>query len=120
MKKQILGATFVVAMMAVAGYNVYMSQTKFEMSELALANVEALANPEGNDKIGSCDTDEKYVTDTMLCPNGIDKSGFIGTEYKRKKGTKFKYKKGRTGTCYSCQQVPGATGSCDNTKWYDC
>ena len=40
MKKKILGATFVVAMMAVAGYNVYMSQTKFEMSELALADVE--------------------------------------------------------------------------------
>lgn len=46
MKKKILGATFVVAMMAVAGYNVYMSQTKFEMSELALANVEALADVE--------------------------------------------------------------------------
>ena len=44
MRKKIFSATFVVAMMAVAGYNVYMSQTKYEMSDLALANVEALAN----------------------------------------------------------------------------
>lgn len=46
MRKKILGATFVVAMMAVAWYNVYLSQTKYEMSELALANVEALAQGE--------------------------------------------------------------------------
>ena len=45
MKKKILSATFVVAMMAVAGYNVYMSQAKADMSELALANLEALAGP---------------------------------------------------------------------------
>lgn len=44
MKKKILSTTFVVAMMAVAGYNVYMSLTKENMSELALANLEALAN----------------------------------------------------------------------------
>lgn len=44
MKKKILSATFVVAMMAVAGYNVYMNQAKAGMSELALANVEALAD----------------------------------------------------------------------------
>ncbi len=46
MRKKILGATFMVAVMAVAGYNVYMSQTKNRMSKLALANVEALANSE--------------------------------------------------------------------------
>lgn len=44
MKKKILSATFAVAIMAVAGYNVYMNQAKVNMSELALANVEALAN----------------------------------------------------------------------------
>lgn len=43
MRKKILGATFMVAMMAVAGYNVYMSQTKSSMSDLSLVEVEALA-----------------------------------------------------------------------------
>lgn len=46
MRKKILSATFLVVMMAAAGYNVYMSQTKADMSELALANVEALAEDE--------------------------------------------------------------------------
>ena len=46
MKKKILGATFVVAMATIAGYNTYVNQTKVEMSDMALANVEALANPE--------------------------------------------------------------------------
>ncbi len=46
MKKKILSAMFAVAIMAIAGFNVYMNQTKKGMSELALANVEALADPE--------------------------------------------------------------------------
>lgn len=47
MKKKILGATFVVAMTAIVGYNTYVNQNKNEMPDLALANVEALAGPEG-------------------------------------------------------------------------
>ena len=48
MKKKIFSAAFAVVIMAVAGYNVYMNQAKSKMSELALANIEALADPEGN------------------------------------------------------------------------
>lgn len=48
MKKKILSAAFAVAIMAIAGYNVYMNQEKNNLSELALANIEALADPEGN------------------------------------------------------------------------
>lgn len=44
MKKKILSATFVVAMAAIAGYNTYVNQNKNEMPDLALANVEALAD----------------------------------------------------------------------------
>ncbi|WP_455672695.1 NVEALA domain-containing protein [Phocaeicola sp.] len=44
MKKNILKATFVAAFALFAGYNVYNSQKAMEMSDLALANVEALAN----------------------------------------------------------------------------
>lgn len=46
MKKTILGATFIVAFGFVASYDVYASQQKVEMSDLAMANVEALADGE--------------------------------------------------------------------------
>ena len=46
MRKKFLTAAFAVAIMTVAGFNVYMNQAKSEMSELALANVEALAGYE--------------------------------------------------------------------------
>ena len=46
MKKIILGVTFIAAFAFVAGYGVYASQHEFEMSDLAVANVEALAGGE--------------------------------------------------------------------------
>ena len=48
MKKNILKATLVAAFALVAGFNVYNSQKSDVMSELALANVEALANDDEN------------------------------------------------------------------------
>ena len=51
MKKNILKATLVAAFALLAGYNVYNSQKAEGMSELALANVEALADGENG---GSC------------------------------------------------------------------
>ncbi len=46
MKKNILKATIVAAFALIAGFNVYNVQKSDIMPELALANVEALANPE--------------------------------------------------------------------------
>lgn len=46
MKKSILKIVFVSAFALVAGYSVYALQQNAEMSDLALANVEALANGE--------------------------------------------------------------------------
>ena len=46
MKKNILKATLVAAFALIAGFNVYNSQKSDVMSELALANVEALAGGE--------------------------------------------------------------------------
>lgn len=51
MRKKILGATFVVAMAATAGYNMYVNQAKSKMSDMALANVEALANNESESNL---------------------------------------------------------------------
>lgn len=46
---------FVAAIVAVAGYNVYQSQSVMNgMSEFALANVEALASGEGGTSVKIC------------------------------------------------------------------
>lgn len=44
MKKKLMGIIAVVALAAFAGYNVYTSQNNVRLSNLALNNVEALAN----------------------------------------------------------------------------
>ncbi len=44
MKKKIVGVMLVVAVAMLAGYNVYRSHTNVELSDLALANIEALAS----------------------------------------------------------------------------
>lgn len=44
MRKHFLVATLAVAIMTVFGYRSYLSQTKNEISEFALANIEALAS----------------------------------------------------------------------------
>lgn len=48
MKKNILKATLVVAFALIAGMNVYNAQQSDVMSDLALANVEALASGESS------------------------------------------------------------------------
>ena len=47
MKKNILKATLVAAFVLIAGFNVYNAQKSDVMSDLALANVKALAGGEG-------------------------------------------------------------------------
>ena len=49
MKKRILKIVFASAFALAAGYSIYASQQNAEMSDLALANVEALAQDEGFD-----------------------------------------------------------------------
>lgn len=48
MKKHFLVAILVGAIMAVVGYEIYLSQTRNEISELALVNIEALASGDFN------------------------------------------------------------------------
>ena len=43
MKKKLMGIVTIIAIAAVAGYNVYASRSNVKLSDLALANVEALA-----------------------------------------------------------------------------
>ena len=58
MKKKIRAVMMVAAVALIAGVNVYHSQRTTEMSDMALANVEALANNEND-----------------LCPNGCYDNG---------------------------------------------
>lgn len=48
MKKKILSAMFAVAIITVAGYNLYANQENNEKVNMILANIEALASDEGN------------------------------------------------------------------------
>ena len=66
MKKNILKATVVAAFALVAGFNVYNSQKSDVMSELALANVEALAESELSQKCGVCSTDKQVYCCTLV------------------------------------------------------
>ena len=66
MKKNILKATVVAAYALVAGFNVYNSQKSDVMSELALANVEALAESELSQKCGDCSTDKQVYCCTLV------------------------------------------------------
>ncbi|WP_025836334.1 NVEALA domain-containing protein [Bacteroides rodentium] len=50
--KKMIKIAFVAAFVAIAGYGVYTNQKAETMSDLMLANVEALAWPEGSSLIG--------------------------------------------------------------------
>lgn len=52
MKKKIFGAALIAAMAVAAGWNFNQNKNEVELSDLALANVEALAQSESN--IGTC------------------------------------------------------------------
>ena len=61
MKKNFLKYGFAVAFALVAGYGVYASQQKVEMSDLAMANVEALASGESGG----------YTKSSGQCPDPV-------------------------------------------------
>lgn len=60
MKKNIKRAAFVAAFALMAGYGVYASQQENAMSNLALANIEALAYGEGSGEIIKCYSSLEY------------------------------------------------------------
>lgn len=56
MKKKALKAALIVAVVAVAGYGVYQNRQQETMSEVMMANVEALATDESGSSTDCCDT----------------------------------------------------------------
>ncbi len=68
--KKVMRVTFVAAVAAVAGYGVYTNQKKDIMSDLMLANVEALANNEANSN-GNTGPSELYDCPLWFTGDGI-------------------------------------------------
>lgn len=62
MKKKFLGIVAAVAVVAIAGVNYLQMNQSVELSDLALANVEALANPEGPTGTGQSN---RVITDEI-------------------------------------------------------
>ena len=100
MKKNILKITFAAALAVVAGVTAYQAQDKEMMSDLALANVEALARDEntggdhGNEetfKKGYMASNESGTYTTWSCKGSVNKCGakcgLCGTEIRPSKGT---------------------------------
>ena len=70
MKKKLMGIVTIIAIAAVAGYNVYASRSNVKLSDLALANVEALAFREDDSKgVGTILTHD--LGKGTKCENGI-------------------------------------------------
>lgn len=64
MKKKIMGIIAVAAIAAVVGYNVHASHNNVKLSDLALANVEALA---GNESSATTHTLECGASGVKMC-----------------------------------------------------
>lgn len=58
--KKIIRVAFAATFACIAGYGVYTSQQESGLSELALANIEALANGEGSGEIIKCYSSLEY------------------------------------------------------------
>ena len=62
MKKNFMKVAFVAAFATIAGYGVYTNQKADAMSDLMLANVEALANDESSGR--GCTSDRNAICET--------------------------------------------------------
>lgn len=88
-----------IAAVAAAGWNFSQSQNEVELSELALANVEALANPEDNPWYlwPAQGTTKDEWAETKECTEGIN----LGIYYVEWKGTRIICHDGGTQNCTS-------------------
>lgn len=82
MMKKFVKTAFAAAFAVVAGYSVYMNQKADAMSDLMLANVEALANGEGASK--PCE-EVCYPCDNWQCTRIIGGVSSVCTPYRKNK-----------------------------------
>lgn len=65
MKKKIFGAALIAAMALAAGWNFNQSKNEVELSDLVLANADALTRSEIGKKCGGCSTSNSYYCCTL-------------------------------------------------------
>ena len=111
MKKKIfaplLGAV-VLGLSAYAGYHTYDAYAGKNVGDLLLANAEALAVNEDVEEEPTCGTDQKYIYNTVTCPDCGAHTGFVGTQYSyREEGFMSTYRTGYEGTRTSCTPYHG-------------
>ena len=116
MKRKILFGIVTMAIAAVAAWNINISSQTNGMSDLSLANVEALADPEnegdGEGEGGKkCKQLTSSVYDQELCGSGYLKSYRIGVSYSCGKGEGSSCKSGFVGTYTDCS---GKSTNVDN------
>ena len=97
MKKKIFGAALIAAMAITAGWNFNQSKNEIELSNLALANVEALANTEDNPWYlwPAQGTTRDEWAEEKECTEGIN----LGIYYVEWKGTRIICHDGGTQNC---------------------
>ena len=99
--KKIFSAMVVVAAL-LAGYSAYSGQNSNELTDVALANVEALAQSNGDNDEITCGTHTEEVNEKETCQSeDTNHKLFVGTIYSRTNGPKQFYYKGRIGKEYS-------------------
>lgn len=99
--KKIFSAMVVVAAL-LAGYSAYSGQNSNELTDIALANVEALAQSSGDNYEITCATKTEEVDEKATCQSDeTNLKLFVGTIYSRTNGPKQSYYKGRRGKEYS-------------------
>lgn len=69
MKKKIMGIIAILAVVAVAGYNVLTSHKDVNLSDLLLANVEALADSEDGNLTVTCYCKTNWFTPNICSAN---------------------------------------------------
>lgn len=114
MRKKIVGSIAVLAVVAVTAFNINKNKES-AVSNLVLANIEALANNEDGEG-RKCIQDSKYINERWLCDNSRY-STQSGTRYSLKKsndGTLSRGKSGFEGTITN----PCAANPNDETKHY--
>ncbi len=101
-----------------AGYSAYNSQNSNELTDIALANVEALAASDEANK-ETCGTKMEWFDDVTNCPGDNDyKTGMKGTRYSKTTGNDSEYKEGFDGIIYFCDSPSGRESKQINT--YKC
>lgn len=96
MKKKIFGAVIIATLAITAGWNFHQNKQNIKLSDLALANVAALANPENPWYLWPVQgTTKDEWAETKECTEGIN----LGIYYVEWKGTRIICHDGGTQNC---------------------